>query len=139
MLLETSPLLSATGPRNPQRSCIRVRVGLALSYRGLQSGGDGANRVRRASAGGAARSDTECVTQFLIQEKRGDHSASHCPPVVAFDGDDLRGAAAQITDAALADVGTVKAKVNAVDLAKREVTLTGALDPTVTLMVGGTW
>jgi hypothetical protein len=75
----------------------------------------------------------------LIQEKRGDHSASHCPPVVAFDSDDLRGAAAQITDAALADVGTVKAKVNAVDLAKREVTLTGALDPTVTLMVGGTW
>jgi hypothetical protein len=43
---------------------------------------------------------------------------------------------AQITDAALTDVVTVKAKVNAVDLAKREVTLTGPLGRTVTLTVG---
>ena len=44
---------------------------------------------------------------------------------------------AQIQDAAVAaDIVTVKAKVNAVDLAKREVTLTGPLGRTVTLTVG---
>lgn len=44
---------------------------------------------------------------------------------------------AQITDAAITgDVTTIKAKVNAVDLAKREVTLTGPLGRTVTLTVG---
>ena len=44
---------------------------------------------------------------------------------------------AQVTDAAIAaDVVTVKAKVNAVDVANREVTLTGPLGRTVTLKVG---
>jgi hypothetical protein len=44
---------------------------------------------------------------------------------------------AQIAEAGLAaDVVTVKAKVDAVDLAKREVTLTGPLGRTVTLKVG---
>jgi len=43
---------------------------------------------------------------------------------------------AQIVDGAMAaDVVTVKAKVNAVDLAKREVTLTGPLGRTVVLTV----
>jgi hypothetical protein len=43
---------------------------------------------------------------------------------------------AQIVDGAMsADVVTVKAKVNAVDLAKREVTLTGPLGRTVVLKV----
>ena len=43
---------------------------------------------------------------------------------------------ALITDAGTGDVVTIKAKVDAVDLAKREVTLTGPLGRTVTMHVG---